>query len=184
MRTPIRYFAVAACLCLAAAPAIAQQALVEKVDIKAIKSIEVTRDSAGFRARVVVLISNENETRVRFRKTAFEVYMNAEKRSESTLLLGTAKAEFVLESTPKSPLNIVPFDIDMGSMETPARAQETLTRFVKLVNLIGEPTNQINMHFEGSGEVGVEERRGWIDQVHLKASLRFRPQVQREVLFQ
>jgi hypothetical protein len=166
---------IVSCLC-AAGLAHAQGAELQKLDIKAVKSLQVFQDREGFKTRVVLVISNDNASQVRLRNTKFRVQLRNELDMGDPIHLGVArKAEIVLDQA----RNLVTLDVEVGP-----KNDDSIGRLIQMFNLIGNPENRIGMLLDGEGEAGVKGDRGWIDQTGLKANLQFKPQVQREVLFE
>lgn len=167
--------AVVPCLCMAGL-AHGQAAELQKLDIKAVKSMQVYQDREGFKTRVVVIISNDNATQVRLRNTRFRVQLRNELDMSEPLHLGVARKQEILLDQAR---NLVTLDVEVGP-----KNDESMGRIMQLFNLIGNPDNKIGMLLDGDGEAGVKGDRGWIDQTGLKANLQFKPQVQRQVLFE
>lgn len=182
MKNTMRFLVVVVVLLgLGSGLAWAQSAQVEKVDIRAIKSIQIVPESNAFTAVVVIHISNDNDVAVQFRRPQFKVFLREDMTAGKTVEIGTASPEVIeLKSTKNNaPMNEITLKVHMGPQN--ARTQE---RFINILNIVGNPANPVGMLMEGTGEVGAEERRGWVYQSGVKASLRFKPNVQREVLFE
>lgn len=154
--------------------------LVDKLDIKAIKSINLKQTEQEFRADVVVQFSTLAKAAIKFRQADFIIIFKDDKGKE--IYLGTTHSDEILfpgikNSTEK--LIEIKLDVYVGKNNL-----KTLTRLIEMFNLIGNPDSEFTMILSGTTEVGTKAKRGWIYQGRIEIEeFAFNPTIQREVLF-
>jgi len=96
--------------------------------------------------------------------------------------LGTTQYEelvFPASEDGNEKLNEEILDVYVGKNEA-----DTITRLIKLFNLIANPDSEFEMILSGTTIVGTRARRGWIYQGSIEIEdFVFYPTIQREVLF-
>ena len=154
--------------------------LVDKIDIKAIKSINFNKTETEFRADVVVQFSTVAKTAMKFRQADFIIIFKDDKGKD--IYLGTTHSDEILFPSSKNgteKLIETKLDVYVGKNNL-----KTLTRLIELFNLIGNPNSEFTMILSGTTEVGTKARRGWIYQGRVEIEdFTFHPTIQREVLF-
>ncbi len=154
--------------------------LVDKLDIKAIKSINLIQTEEEFRATVVVQFSTSADTAFKFKKANFTITFKDSNGTE--INLGTTQYEelvFPASEDGNEKLNEERLDVYVGKNEA-----DTITRLIKLFNLIANPDSEFEMILSGTTIVGTRARRGWIYQGSIEIEdFVFYPTIQREVLF-
>jgi hypothetical protein len=154
--------------------------IINHIDIKAIKSINLQRINNEFKAEVVVQFSTSAEAAVKFKQADFAITFTNGK--DQKIYLGTTQPTEIIFPASKSgneELSEQKLDVLVGEDNL-----ETINRLVKLFNLIGNPNSEFAMILTGSTEVGVKAKRGWIYQGRVQLEdFTFHPTIQREVLF-
>jgi hypothetical protein len=154
--------------------------VVDKIDIKAIKSILLKRNANEFRADVIVQFSSTATMPLKFKESDFVIRFKEGKGQE--IFLGTTKPKEIVFSASDNgneQLQEEKLDVFVGNDDL-----ETITRLVNLFNLIGNPNADFAMILSGSTEIGVKAKRGWIYQGRVQLEdFTFHPTIQREVLF-
>jgi hypothetical protein len=154
--------------------------IVDKLDIKAIKSITLKQSDEDFRAIVVVLFSTQAKTAVKFKKANFVITLKDDK--DKKVRLGTTQSEvlsFPASKDGTERLKEESLDVFVGKNNL-----DTLNRLIQLFNLIGNPDLEFTMILSGTTEVGTKAKRGWIYQGEVEIeAFTFHPTIQREVLF-
>lgn len=154
--------------------------LVDKLDIKAIKSINLKQTDKEFRADVVVQFSTSAKAAIKFRKADFVITFEDDKGTE--VYLGTTQSEelfFPASEDGTEKLKEEMLDVYVGKNDL-----NTITRLISLFNLIGNPEVEFTMILSGTTEVGTKARRGWLYQGRIEIEdFTFHPTIQREVLF-
>jgi hypothetical protein len=175
----MRYLILVASLSLGTAYAFSLE-IVDKLDIKAIKSINLKQTDDDFRANVVVQFSTSAKAAIKFRKTDFIITFQDDKGTE--VYLGTTQSEelfFPASSDGSEKLKEEKLDVYVGKNDL-----DTISRLIRLFNLIGNPDSEFTMILSGTTEVGTKARRGWIYQGRIEIEdFSFHPTIQREVLF-
>ena len=71
------------------------------------------------------------------------------------------------------------------SVDLGARNPETMEKIIKLVNLMGDTSADMNMNLKGTTQIGVQINDGWVFRGNdsYTVELKFVPTVKREVLF-
>ena len=154
--------------------------IINHIDIKAIKSINLQKINDQFKAEVVVQFSTSAEAAVKFKQADFVITFTNGKDQE--IHLGTtqpAEIIFPASESGNEELSEKKLDVLVGEDNI-----ETINRLVKLFNLIGNPNSEFAMKLTGSTEIGVKAKRGWIYQGRVQLEdFTFHPTIQREVLF-
>ena len=154
--------------------------MVDKLDIKAIKSIKLIPNKEEFRASVVVQFSSLAESALKFKQTDFAITFKD--RKGTTIYLGTTQSEeLVFPASENGKIQLVDEQLNVFVGKNEA---ETINRLIQLFNLLGDPDAEFEMILSGTTEVGTRTKRGWIYQgkVELEDFI-FNPTIQREVLF-
>ncbi len=164
---------------LAGGLALAQGADVGKLDIQAIKSLQVRVEDRNYVSDAVVIISNGGDKAIRLRNFNFDVQF---KGDSATVPFGKAPMKEAVD---------VPKAVDGKASTVTAKIvsvvgptnDETVGRLIQLFNFVGNPECKLVLVLNGEGEVGIQlENRGWAYQT-VKLELEFTPTIQREVLF-
>ncbi|NJO16619.1 MAG: hypothetical protein HC877_13010 [Thioploca sp.] len=154
--------------------------IINHIDIKAIKSINLQKVNNEFKAEVVVQFSTSAEAAVKFKQADFVITFTNGK--DQKIHLGTtqpAEILFPASDSGHEELTETKLEVLVGEDNL-----ETINRLVKLFNLIGNPNSEFAMILTGSTEVGVKAKRGWIYQGRVQLEdFTFHPTIQREVLF-
>ncbi len=154
--------------------------IVDKIDIKAIKSINLNQTDEEFRAVVIVQFSTAAEVALKFRKANFVITFKNDKGTE--IYLGTTQPETIFfpaceNGTEK--LIEEELDVYVGKNDL-----DTISRLISMFNLIGNPNSGFAMILSGTTEIGSKARRGWLYQGRIEIEdFTFHPTIQREVLF-
>jgi len=167
------------CLSLGATYALSIE-MVDQLDIKAIKSINIIQNEDEFRAAVVVQFSTSAKSALKFRKANFVITLDDGKGQG--ILLGNTESEEMLFPASENGIETLKeetLDVFVGKNEI-----NTINRLIQLFNLIGNPDAEFTMRLSGTSEVGTKARRGWIYQGEVEIEeFTFHPTIQREVLF-
>jgi len=154
--------------------------LVDQIDIKAIKSINLNQTEQEFRADVVVQFSTLAKAAIKFRQADFIILFKDDKGKD--IYLGTTHADEILfpgSQNGTEKLIEIQLDVYVGKNNL-----KTVTRLIELFNLIGNPDSEFTMMLSGTTEVGTKAKRGWIYQGRIEIEeFAFNPTIQREVLF-
>jgi hypothetical protein len=181
LRTYIQMIAVIIACGLGPAHAISIE-IIDKLDIKAIKSIHLRQTTDAFRADVVVQFSTTAKTAIRFQEADFSIIFKDS--AEQEIPLGTTQvAELIFPASEEGDekLQDEKLDVLVGQNNV-----ETISRLIKLFNLIGDPDADFSMILSGSAKVGMQAKRGgWMSpagKMNIEDFV-FHPTIQREVLF-
>jgi len=153
--------------------------MVDKLDIEAIKSINLIQAKDDFRAAVVVQFSNSAKASIKFRNADFVITF---KNEGEKILLGTTKPKELIfpasrDGSPRLKEEVL--DVYVGK-----NVVATIKRLIELFNLIGNPDSEFAMILTGVTEVGIKAKRGWLYQGEVEIEdFVFHPTIQREVLF-
>lgn len=154
--------------------------LVDQLNIKAIKSINLIKTNEEFRASVVVQFSTTAQVALKFKKADFTIIFKGDKGTE--IYLGATQSEellFPASETGREKLIEEKLDIFVGKNDA-----DTMTRLIQLFNLLGNPDSEFEMILSGTTEIGTRAKRGWIYQGRIEIEdFIFYPTIQREVLF-
>jgi len=154
--------------------------IIDKVDIKAIRSINLIKHEQDYRAMVVVQFSTTATSSLKFKECDFKLSFRESEKME--IFLGTTQPKEILfpaSETGQAILVEKQLEVMVGKNET-----ATVERLIELFNLIGNPKSQFAMIISGTTEIGAKARRGWIYQGRVKLEdFIFYPTIQREVLF-
>ncbi|KHD11479.1 hypothetical protein PN36_30530 [Candidatus Thiomargarita nelsonii] len=154
--------------------------VVDQLDIKAIKSIKFKQTDEEFRADVVVQFSTSAKSAIKFRNANFLITFKDDKDNE--VYLGTTQSEelfFPASEDGTEKLKEENLAVYVGKNDL-----DTITRLIKIFNLIGNPESEFTMILSGTTQVGTKARRGWIYQGRVEIEdFSFHPTIQREVLF-
>lgn len=154
--------------------------LIDKIDIKAIRSIHLKQTQEEFRASVAVQFSTSAEVALKFRKADFVINFQDDKGTK--IYLGTTQSEelfFSASQDGNDRLIEEKLEVFVGKNNV-----DTITRLIQLFNLIGNPDSEFAMILSGTTEVGTKAKRGWIYQGEVEIEeFTFHPTIQREVLF-
>ena len=154
--------------------------MVDQLDIKAIKSINLKKTDEEFRAEVVVQFSTSATAAVKFKEADFVIIFQDGQGEK--IHLGTAKPKEIIFPASEDGIEHLKdekLDVYVGKNDI-----NTITRLIKLFNLIGNPDSEFAMILSGSTEVGTKAKRGWIYQGRVELEdFTFHPTIQREVLF-
>jgi hypothetical protein len=157
---------------------LAQGSELRKVDIVAIKRMHLRGTDAEFLANVVVIIKNDGDINLKLRNMKFDVSFGQEGNS---VPFGKANVEEIIipKGTEGNPGKV---ELNLNVKVGP-KNDSTVNRLVSLFNMMANPETAPSMLLSGTAEVGTETERGWIYQSNVKAELKFKPSLQREVLF-
>jgi hypothetical protein len=172
---------LAVSLCFGVQTSMAQADL-GAVSLTAIKSMHIDSEAGRYFADVLVLIQNKSDKTIRLKDYVFDVDF---KQGEEITPFGTAPLEEAVingatgEGEGSTPGQYeATLRIDIGP-----KGSDTMDRLLQLFNVIGDPSNTLNLILEGTGEVGTRLPNGWASQTGIKLELEFVPTIQREVLF-
>jgi hypothetical protein len=154
--------------------------IINHIDIKAIKSINLQKINNDFQAEVVVQFSTSAEAAVKFKQADFVITFTD--GNHQKIHLGTTQpAEIIFPASKSGNEELIDKKLEVLVGEDNL---ETINRLVKLFNLIGNPNAEFAMILTGSTEIGVKAKRGWIYQGRVQLEdFTFHPTIQREVLF-
>lgn len=154
--------------------------LVDKLNIKAIKSINLIKTNEELRASVVVQFSTSAPVALKFKKANFAILFKSDDGTQ--IYLGTTQSEeliFPASEAGSEKLIEEKLDVFVGKNEA-----DTINRLIQLFNLIGNPDSEFEMILSGSTKIGTRAKRGWIYQGRVEIEdFIFYPTIQREVLF-
>ena len=153
--------------------------LVDKLDIKAIKSINLTKTNEEYSATVVVQFSSTAEIALKFRNPRFAITFEDGKGTE--IYLGTTEQNILFPASEDGTEKLVDKELAVFVGKNDVN---TTTRLVDLFNLIGNPDSDFSMKLSGKTNVGTKAKRGWVyhGEVEIEDFI-FHPTIQREVLF-
>ncbi|RKZ85396.1 MAG: hypothetical protein DRR19_16465 [Candidatus Parabeggiatoa sp. nov. 1] len=153
--------------------------LVDKLDIKAIKSINLIKTDDEFRATVVVQFSTAAEVGLKFRNPRFVITFEDGKGTE--IYLGTTQQNILFPASEDGSEKIVEKELDVFVGKNDV---STTTRLIELFNLIGNPGSEFAMRLSGTTNIGTKAKRGWLYHGEVEIEdFTFHPTIQREVLF-
>ncbi len=154
--------------------------LVDKLDIKAIKSIKLKQTDKDFKASVIVQFSTSAKVALKFRNADFAITFQDDKGTE--IYLGTTQSQELL--FPASPEGSEKFKEEKLDVYVGKNDLTTIARLIAMFNLIGNPDAEFTMILSGTTEIGTRAKRGWIYQGRVEVEeFTFNPTIQREVLF-
>ncbi|MCK5718968.1 MAG: hypothetical protein KAH84_03340 [Thiomargarita sp.] len=154
--------------------------VVDKIDIRAIKSIKIKQTDQEFRAEVIVQFSTSAKTELKFKNANFELVFK-DGNHQKIYLGNTKPPEITFPASPNGDEKFTEelLDVYVGKNELP-----TIARLIQLFNLIGNPDSAFEMILSGTTEIGIRAKRGWIYQGEIEIEdFVFYPTIQREVLF-
>lgn len=154
--------------------------IIDKVDIKAIKSISLIKNQDDFRAEVVVQLSSWAQVALKFKTADFVITFKDDKGQD--IFLGTTQPEEIVFPQSEEGLETLTdqkLEVFVGKNNI-----DTINRLIHLFNLIGNPNSEFTMVLSGTTEIGMKAKRGWIYQERIELeNFTFHPTIQREVLF-
>lgn len=154
--------------------------IVDKIDIKAIKSINLKQTKEEFRADVVVQFSTSAKTALKFKQVNFELTFKDDKGRK--IYLGHTQPKeilFPVSRDGEEKFKEEKLDVYVGKNDF-----QTVTRLIQLFNLIGDPDAAFEMILSGTTVISIRAKRGWISQGEIEIEdFTFYPTIQREVLF-
>ena len=170
-----------------ASVALAQNSAVEqmeKVIIKKVKKIQLPKEyfpdeNNGYFADLLLTIRNDNSKKLGLKDFDFKLTLKGSCDEEASIDVGTVRSgdkPLIIEGNSERDFIVSAY---LGS-DVP-RVFRLITG---ILNLVGDPQNQVCLILEGRCKVGEEGSRGWYFQDAFEVSLYFRPQLQREVLVQ
>ncbi len=178
----MKYFLIVttAALGLSTAPIIAQNTMeqMENVTIDKIKRIQFKKNSATgvYYVEMDMIIKNANGSRVGMKDYKFDVKMKPSCGSDLVMTVGrvitTRDITFEAASAAQETL-----EVKLGTNQA-----FVLNRLADILNILGDPANEVCLILQGPCKVGVESKRGWYFQDNMEINLRFQPKIQREVL--
>jgi hypothetical protein len=155
------------------------QADLSKLDIVAIKSINITSSGTNYMAEIVALVSNKGDQNLKLKDVNFNVKFQGQ---DNVLDFGNAKVDELVVPKASDPQNPTTVDLKLKVKVGP-KTESTVSRLVDMFNMVGNPAISPVMLLDGTAEVGREVEKGWIYQSGIRAELKFHPSVQRQVLF-
>lgn len=154
--------------------------IIDKVDIKAIKSISLIKNKDNFRADVVVQLSSWAKVALKFKAADFVITFKDEKGQD--IFLGTTQPKEII--FPQSEEGFETLTDQKLEVFVGKNNIDTINRLIHLFNLIGNPNSEFTMVLSGTTEIGMKAKRGWIYQERIELeNFTFHPTIQREVLF-
>jgi hypothetical protein len=154
--------------------------IVDKLDIKAIKSISIKKTDDALKANLIVKFSTTAKMELKFRNTNFKIVFKDD--NDQSIYFGSTKSElFILPPSKNGNLTFKEqkLEVYIGKNDT-----ETMNRLIDLFNIIANPETDFQMIISGTTEVGTKVKRGWIYQGQVEIeNFTFYPTIQREVLF-
>ena len=184
-----------ACSWVAAPAAFGQAdfiALLEKLELKALKSIQITCEAGNYSGEVVVHISNAADRNILLKNASFDVVIEGEKdekddegqptgkKIKKTITLGSggrAKVELTKAKGEAPVITKTDLAVALGDKE------QALGTLVDLVNLVGDPEWDVTIRVAGDAQLWVETKNGYVLVRDVKVDLGFKPEYKREVLF-
>ncbi|RKZ40935.1 MAG: hypothetical protein DRQ49_02365 [Gammaproteobacteria bacterium] len=154
--------------------------IVDKLDIKAIKSIKIKQNENNFRAEVIVQFSTSAKTALKFKNANFDLTFK-DGNGKEIYLGNTQPAEILFPASQEGSEKFTEemLDVNVGKNEA-----QTIARLLLMFNLIGNPDSEFEMILSGTTEIGIKAKRGWLYQGEVKIeNFIFYPTIQREVLF-
>ncbi len=156
--------------------------LMEKVTIKKVKMIQLPEDRNPdhhnrYYADMLLTVKNDNPHRLGLKDFDFILKMKAACNDEAAIRVGDVRsgsAELIIPPNGEKDFMISAY---LGSS-----FKEVFQRISIILNIVGNPQNQVCINLEGKCKVGAEGSRGWYYQDGFEVNLRFQPKVQREVL--
>lgn len=160
----------------------AQIEQVNKLDIQAIKKMQIYERNNMWYAVTTMIFVNAAETEIKLRNAEFNASLDSD--------YGIIK----LGKTYLKEMNMAPAMVEDGKMvpaeipkeivvEVGPDCPDTTIRLIKLFNVMGDPAVNFKMLLKGTSEVGLRGKRGWIYQKGISVDFTFNPTIQREVLF-
>jgi len=156
--------------------------MIEKLDISAVKSLQVRKSGNNYYLDMVVQMRNTNERDVKLRKCDFAVKFGS--NTYSPLYIGkTTPQEIVINSAPtdSAPSTDVNLQIGLGSKQS-----KVLGTLTYVMNVVGNPTDTPVIILDGSANASIQVNRGWADEpdkVRI-SDWKYSPKVQKELLLE
>ena len=177
----VLFFLTATGICAAQLAADYQNAI-NNLDITAIKSLQIGRPSGGnYPATFHVLMNNKNKDAIRLIKGKFDIEFHDDRGGGDHLNIGEAKFSGAMQ------------DYDFEILGNTLNKNVTLTvsnipvdKIIRMINIIGDPDNNLRMTIKGDSEAGLQVARGWVTEKGKKygVELNWHPQTQREVFME
>ncbi len=145
---------------------------VGKIEITALRSLQIARATDLYYVRVVVEVRNGNPFGIRFRNADLQVRI---KRYRDEITLGTAgTVDLVIPSNTTSDLVLM--------VEAGDKSPETLNRLFAVFNAVSDPNIVPTVLLDGTSDVGMQDPRGWLFEKEYEVDFEFRPEVKRRFL--
>jgi len=175
----VLFFLMATGICAAQTAADYQNAI-NNLDITAIKSLHIESMSGGnYLATFHILVDNKNKDGIRLINGKFEIEFHDDRSGGDHLNIGEAKFAGATK------------DFDFEILGNTLNKDVTLTvgnipinKIITMINIIGDPGNNLRMTIKGDSEVALQVNRGWVTEKGKKygVELNWKPQTQRVVL--
>ena len=163
---------------------IAQSEVLGKVDIRAVRMMQLDSGGETYTGKVGVILETLSDQEVKLAESTFTVLLQA--GSGTPVRIGTGEvAEILLPAAATSEDAVNPgtreivLDLQVGPKDS-----ETLDRLIQLFNIIGDPRNEVKLLLTGTSKVGVRLPRGWMYQEGITVEFEFNPTIQRELIFE
>jgi len=170
------------CMCFGLQTALAEQPNLGALNIAAIKSMQIYGDASDFYIKVEVILQNSSENDIKLKNTDFDVKFSEKNAGETVSTISKAHIDELIIPGKTGEAAAGETETTLTSKLGP-KNMKTTEIIIQLLNIIGNPSNNMIMLLEGTGEAGSKVNNGWIYQTGMKAELEFAPQIQKEILF-
>jgi hypothetical protein len=163
-------------------PSFAEGPDLAKLDINAIKSIQLSSDESNYIAEVVVLLENSSKNDIKFKNADFSIAFKNEDQNQ-TIPFGNSLVEELEVPAMKDEEGTIGQTEFSLTMIIGPKDHNTVNTILKLFNLVGNPSHSLLMEMNGTSKVAVKSKHGWITTNQIEAELEFKPSIKREILF-
>jgi hypothetical protein len=175
----------AALLCATSCLAASDVDSVSKISIASVNKVQVIETDSEYLLQVDIAFENKNPEAIKLRNAKFHSIIESKgKSTDLTIDIGDTtidELEIPGAANKKTPGQVVKtVTITLGS-----KNQDSVSKMIKLWNILGNPTAPMTLVLKGSSEFGTKLPNGWVFEQGktYEVELRFVPTVQRRVLF-
>ncbi len=156
--------------------------MIEKLDISAVKSLQVRKSGKSYYLDMVVQMRNTNERDIKLRKCDFAVKLGSKTFSPRYIGKTTPQEIIITSATSDSdPSTDVNLQIGLGSDQT-----KVLSTLTYVMNVVGNPVDTPQILLDGGANASIKVNRGWADEpdpVRI-SEWEYTPKVQKELLLE
>lgn len=156
--------------------------MLDKLDITAVRSMQVRSSGNSYYLDLVVQMRNTNDRDIMLKNCNFSVKLGSDKYSPR--FIGNARPSeiemrsAIAENAPSTDVNL---QIGLGSKQ--GQVLDTLTY---VMNIVGNPSNQSIVILDGDANAAVRVKRGWADEPNRVpiSGWEWSPRLQKELLME